>query len=166
MLPLFRWKYSLKSKEGMTQVAWLSARYRKSRITQSKCRPHMSRVLSRGYCGTWKWILVASQLSARASGLPWQHPWFPWRCWPKVVDPMQRRKFKPLHHLFHRPPVIFGCGIWDISIAGTGDWVILLHHVRFLIVRTCPMLRPCLSSKNASKVSFSGSPAGQSHKRI
>ena len=26
----------------------------------------------------------------------------------KVVDPMQHRKFKPLHHLFHCPPVIFG----------------------------------------------------------
>jgi len=36
----------------------------------------------------------------------------------------------------------------------------------FLLVRTCPMLRPCLSSKNTSKVSFSASPAGQSHKRM
>ena len=28
----------------------------------------------------------------------------------KVVDPTQERKFKPLHHVFHRPPVIFGMG--------------------------------------------------------
>lgn len=28
----------------------------------------------------------------------------------KVVDPMQQRKFKPLHHVFDRPPVIFGMG--------------------------------------------------------
>mmetsp|Transcript_25641 Transcript_25641/g.41574 ORF Transcript_25641/g.41574 Transcript_25641/m.41574 type:complete len:200 (-) Transcript_25641:644-1243(-) len=28
----------------------------------------------------------------------------------KVVDPMQKRKFEPLHHLFYSPSVIFGCG--------------------------------------------------------
>ena len=50
---------------------------------------------------------------------------------------MQQRKFEPLHHVFHRPAVIFGCATWDISIAGTGNWVTLLHYARF---SSCPNL--------------------------
>lgn len=74
----------------MTQMACP----RQSGITSLKCTPHI-----------WNIEMI---LVAQLSGQDFLDSIHSEGVGEKVVDPMQHRKIKLLHHVFHCPPVIFG----------------------------------------------------------